>query len=406
MPENQLDSLPRTLTNCYVVGGPAEPQDITWVGDTITEMRPSTTSQANQEDPSAGSKVIDAQGGYVMPGLIDCHVHLILDSAADIVDYVYTHDDAKLAEVAARNATRTLRGGVTTARDLGCCDFAVPRLRDRLRPSDLQGPRLVAAGQMISAPGGHVRRIAREIEDKPGGASEAVREQVEAGVDWVKLILSGGLLTKGTDPSKRDVLSALATEVGHAAKEAGLPLAVHAYHDEHIREGLDAGARSIEHGSWASPQVLAQIRDSGAFLVPTLAAARRLLDNPSRMADHALRNAEAAWESATSVIPLAREAGVPIAMGTDAGTPFNRHGENWRELQLLVDCGLTNAEAIACATTVAAELLGIEDSVGEVRVGAMADLLVVGANPLQKLDTLGDPLAVVTRGSVLRTATH
>lgn len=356
--------------------------------------------------------MLDGRGQYLLPGLIDCHVHLILDAEPDIVAYVSNRDPDDDVAVAARNAAAAVRAGFTTLRDMGCARFAVPTLRDlpgdatdRASAQDLSTrPGLVACGHMITAAKGHVLDISREV-DGADDAPAAVTEQAAGGADFVKLIISGGLLTPGTTPQKREMAAALTAAVGEAARAAGLALAVHAYDDGLVLEALAAGARTIEHGSWLNSGVLRAASDAGAFLVPTLAAPWAILQHPDQLADHAVANAEATWNAAQEMIPRAQEAGVAIAVGTDAGTPFNRHGDNAAELQLLSRCGMSPAEVIAAATTVGADLLDRPD-LGRIEPGAAADLILLDHDPRTNLTTLNAPRAVVHAGALVQLSRH
>ncbi|MGH7230153.1 MAG: amidohydrolase family protein [Nitrospiraceae bacterium] len=338
-----------------------------------------------------GARQIDARGLTILPGLIDCHVHLCLSGEADVVQTIRDEDPGYTLLKAALHARRTLEGGFTTVRDLGFRDHSVFALKHAIEAGLTHGPRVLAAGLAICMTGGHARFIGRQA-DGPTEIVGAVREQLAAGAEVIKFIASGGVLTPGTSPDCAQLsieeLAAGMTE----ARRAGRRVAAHAHGAEGMKNAVRAGAHSIEHATLMDDEAAAMMRDAGVFMVPTLSAL-------ATTAGCGLSNGipESAVAKARSIRPRheasfkkAIRIGIPIALGTDAGTPFNHHGENAQELERMVSLGMSPMEAIRAATSAAASLLGIEHTVGTIEPGKQADLLIVDGNPLKRISVLRD----------------
>ena len=336
-----------------------------------------------------GATRIDGRGLTLLPGLIDCHVHLCLGGEADVVRTVHEEPPALSLLKAAQHARKTLEAGFTTVRDLGFRDHSVFTLVQAIESGLLPGPRILASGLAICMTGGHARFIGRQA-DGPAEIRAAVREQVVAGARVIKFIASGGVLTPGTSPSTPQLTPEELRAGVKAAQRAGLKVAAHAHSAQGMKHAILAGVHSIEHATLLDNEAASLIHRHGVFVVPTLSALATTADNglgcgiPSSVVTKA-RNMRARHESS---FKKAHRAGIRIALGTDAGTPFNYHGENAQELGRMVALGLTPMEAIQTATADAACLLGIQDQVGTIEKGQQADLLLVDGNPLKKIALL------------------
>ncbi len=338
-----------------------------------------------------GARVIDARGMTVLPGLIDCHVHLCLGGDADVLRAIREEDPALTLLKAARSARTTLESGFTTVRDLGFRDHSIFSLRQAIQDGLLPGPRILAAGLVVCMTGGHARFIGREA-DGPVEVVAAVREQLARGAEVIKFIASGGVLTPGTSPESAQMTP---EELGAGmaeARRAGRRVAAHAHGAEGMKNAIRAGAHSIEHATLMDDEAAALMREQGVFMVPTLSAIARTADcglncGIPETTVHKARTMRARHEAS---FKKAHRSGIPIALGTDAGTPFNHHGENAQELDRMVALGMSPMEAIVAATASAARLLGIEHLVGTIEVGKQADLLIVDGNPLKKISLLRD----------------
>jgi imidazolonepropionase-like amidohydrolase len=337
------------------------------------------------------AEVIELQGRTLMPGLIDCHVHLTFSGEPQEVERAATVPVPDLAWTAAANARATLEAGVTTVRDVGARAAVAIRLREAIAAGRVPGPRMRAAGTIICMTGGHGWLIGREA-DGPDDVRRAVREQLKAGADCIKFTATGGGMTPGVDPRASSFTEAeLAAGVDEAHKAFRRAIA-HAQGNAGIKTAVRAGIDSVEHGVYLDDEVIEEMRRRGTYLVPTLVA-------PAMIARHGTSAGipEYVVTKASAVLDVHREsfrkavrAGVRIAMGTDAGTPFNRHGANAQELVLMVEGGLSPADTIVAATRSAAELLDLLDVTGTVEPGKAADLLIVDGDPLADIRILGD----------------
>ena len=353
-------------------------------------------------DGFAGEEV-DCSGCTVMPGLIDCHVHLLFRGEPDPMAVLAKLDAAHAVVRALEHAAETLRGGTTSVRDCGGREYQEFAVRDACNEGRFPGPTVRAAGKMICMTGGHGNRVGR-VADGPDEVVKAVREQIHAGCDLVKIMATGGVMTPGVDPEDAHY-SAEEMAVGIAeAKRFHRRTASHAQGSEGILNATRGGVTSIEHGIFMNEECCREMVERGTFLVPTLAALRHILGNvgagiPDYVMEKAARCAQAHEQS----VRMFRDAGGRIALGTDAGTPFNLHGRNSDELRFMVEVGLTNLEALQAGTSNAADLMGLDDR-GRIAEGAAADLLVVDGDPSQDIEAAADRAhhrRVVKNGAVV-----
>jgi len=347
---------------------------------------------ADATESLGNAEVVDLEGRTLLPGLIDCHVHLVLDGSPDPMTQVAALPDAAAVLRMAANGRKTLAAGITTVRDLGSKNFIDVHYRDAVDAGIAQGPHVSCSGQMICITGGHGSQMGC-VADGPEGVRRAVRTQSGAGVDCVKLMATGGVLTRGVVPGvphlNPDELQAGIEE----AHKLGLRTAAHAQSLAGSRNAVLAGIDSVEHGVGLDEEIAGEMARQGTFLVPTFGAPANIIARaekagiPVEFVDKTKRLLEAH----VAGFQRAVRAGVKIAMGTDAGTPFNLHGENARELERMVEHGLPAGEAVRSATSRAAELLNLEEDVGSIAVGRWADFLVVDGDPLEDVSALGDP---------------
>lgn len=351
---------------------------------TIEEGRISAveSASADHEDP-------ELKGLYLIPGLIDLHTHLLLHAYDEA-----SWDDQVLKESlelrtirATKQALDTLQAGFTTVRDLGTegAGFADVALRDAIRLRIVEGPSIFAVTRAIVATGCYgpmgfdprwdVPKGA-QIADGVDGMCKVVREQLAAGADWIK-VYADYRRAPGAPSTPTFSLEEIKAAVDEA-HSAGKPVAAHASTDEGIRRAVLAGVATIEHGTDASEEMLGLMKERGTVLVPTLAAAEAIAKyggwkegepEPARLAH------------ARETVRKAHELGVVIACGSDAGV--FAHGKNAREIELLAQCGLTNAEALRAATAVAAKVLGREKDLGRIEKGCVADLVALAGDPLK-----------------------
>ena len=333
--------------------------------------------------------VFDLSGKAILPGLIDCHVHLCMDGSSDSMTSLMKEPIALNSIKAARHARLTLEAGITTVRDMGGRDYVDLSLRNAIRGKVVQGPRMLCSGKMVCMTGGYGWQYSQEA-DGPEGVRKAVREQIKAGADVIKMMATGGILTRGGDGRAAQLtLEELQAGVEEARK-AGRRTATHCQGNEGIKNSLLAGIHSIEHGIFLDDEAAALMLERKAFLVPTLSPPHRILRGGvnAGISSFVVAKARSAMKDHHDSIVKAYKAKIPIAMGTDAGTPFNPHGENLGELELLSTVGMSPMEAILSATKTASEALGLEKEIGTLERGKLADLIVVDGDPLEGIRLL------------------
>lgn len=358
--------------------------------------RIAAVGDAKQLAAPRGAIRVDGRGLTLLPGLMDCHVHLCLGGDADVVQTIQQDDPSLTLLKAARYARQTLEAGFTTVRDVGFRDHAIFQLKQAVAAGLLPGPRIAAAGRVICMPNGHARFIGQEAEG-PDAVVAAVQAQLDAGAEVIKFIASGGVLTPGTSPdSAQMTLEELAAGMA-VARRAGRRVAAHAHGAQGMKNAIRAGAHSIEHATLMDEEAAALMKAHGVVMVPTLSAlaTTAACGLSCGVPDTAIAKAKAMVARHKTSFRLAYRAGIAIAMGTDAGTPFNYHGENAQELERMVALGMTPMEALITATSGAARLIGIDDEVGTIEPGKLADLVLVKGNPLSRITLLQDRTKIV-----------
>jgi imidazolonepropionase-like amidohydrolase len=366
-----------------------EDGEITWVGK---------RSRIPKTPKGERSKSIEAGGTFAVPGLINCHAHLTFDGSADF-DAEARQSEAAATLKAFRNARVTARSGVTTVRDLGANGSMVVELARQIERGTLEGPRIIASARGITITGGHGMEVGR-IADGADAVRGATREQVAVGAAVIKLFSTGGVLGEGAGPE----LAAYSPEETRAAVEeahrAGIRITTHAHGAEGMRIASEAGIDSIEHATLLDQQTIRVIKEKNVALVPTFSALRRIIENGGALPPRVMERARLVATKHQEGVRAAHKAGVRIATGTDAGTPFNTHERFALELVYLTEVGLSRTQALVAATSVAADVVG-HPKAGRIAPGSWADLLFVDGDPLRDLDVLQRPKAVWVRGARL-----
>jgi imidazolonepropionase-like amidohydrolase len=360
---------------------------------------------------------VDLSNHTVLPGLIDCHAHLIgeVESGHGYAALVQ-RTGAQEALSGVRNARDTIIAGFTSVRDVGTFRaFVDVALRDAIEAGDVLGPRMLCAGAYVtsSGGGGDVTGLAPDVDavvprdlrfgvaNSPDEVRKVVREILHCGADFIKVIATGAVLTEGTVPSAPEFSEA---EIRAAVEEAALyetHVAAHAHGAEGIKRAIRAGVRSIEHGSLMDDESIALMAEHGTFLVADVWMGDWSIEQGERegWSPNVMRKLRETTDVQREGFAKAVEAGVRIAFGTDSGT--YPHGMNAKQFASMVKYGMTPLEAIRSATVVAAELLGWSDRVGALEPGLFADLVAVEGDVMNDVDLLTDVAFVMKGGRVV-----
>ena len=379
-------------------------------GNRITEIQKGYTAGSGTDH------IIELKNKTVMPGLIDCHVHLEHEFSKTSAMDAFRLTDADVAYHAAVNAKKTLMAGFTTVRDMGGSGVNIS-LRKAVAQGLVDGPRIYTAGRAISASGGHMDATDGFRDDvfahRPGpdegiadGKDElikAVRLQFKRGSNVIKIASTGGVLDLSEDGSGAQFSIEEIKAVVETAKDYGLKVACHAHGAEGIRRAIVAGVTSIEHGTFMDEADMELAKKAGTYLVPTIIAGRSVMDSAKHIGYFPAVIARKALEVGPVIqntFGKAYKAGVKIAFGTDAGV--YPHGKNWMEFGYMVEAGMPPMLAIKAATTSAADLLGITANAGSISAGKFADIVAVDGDPLQDIKAMGNMMFVMKEGKIYK----
>lgn len=366
----------------------------------------------------AGAQVIDLGDATLLPGFIDAHVHLSAESGENwYLDFFegLMRQPTEQALLATTYARKTIESGVTSVRDLGSIDYVSLGMRNAINNGWIVGPRMLVANYAIGATGGHgdgdpippARGLPAEgpLHGVCNGSAEcraAVRFQIKYGADVIKFMPSGGVLSL-SDPVDAPELSQ--EEMNAVVEEShnwGRKVAAHCHGDAAAKMAIKAGVDSIEHGSFLKPDTLAMMRERGVYLVPTLLAGEWTGGKIDKFPPPIALKAKAALAARSDMFRNAVKAGVKIAFGTDSAV--SPHGMNTREFALMTGLGMTPAAALRSATTVSAALLGVDDRLGSITAGKLADIVAVPGNPLEDIRATERVMFVMKDGVVVKNA--
>lgn len=345
------------------------------------------------------AKIIDLQGKNLLPGLFNCHVHMCSDAGTGVSE---TLSDASVAIRALKNLNTLLSSGVTYIRDAGAPKYIDVDLHNAQLKGDIVAPEMQTAGKCICMTGGHGHDSGREA-DGPDDCRKAAREQLKAGANWIKVMATGGVMTKGVEPGSPQMTEDELRAAIEEAHKAGAKTFSHAQGMEGIKNALRAGVDSIEHGFFMDDWCFDFMKEHNVFFVPTLAAPYwiKKFGTDAGIPDYMVKKVEKTIDAHQDTFRRAHKAGVKIALGTDAGTPFNKYDQTAFECVLMVENGMTPMEAIQCGTIHAAELLDVKDTHGSITPGKKANMAVFEKNPLEDIHALLDCSMTILNGEVV-----
>lgn len=339
---------------------------------------------------------LDLPHATVLPGLIDCHVHLSFDSSPKPFKMVANADHGNILEMMAEHVRQLLASGVTTARDLGDRDALVATLRDQITRGECEGPTLLTAGTPLTCPGGHCAFLGGEVRNDDE-ITEQIKRNKSAGADLIKVMASGGALTPGGPPmwaaqfTRQQLQHIVRSAAGHQ-----LPVAAHAHGTETIADCVAAGVRTIEHCSWRVGRELIYDHNLAMEITARDIAVCRCVSGDWRLF---LRHLGSNAGPLIDAILRMRQAGIRFIAGTDAGVPGATFRDYAGMLEFFTEIGFTTAEVLDMATVEAAHALGLPD-VGSIRPSYRADIIVVDGDPINNINALRNPRLVMTNGKL------
>ena len=358
--------------------------------------------------------LIDLSTSFVMPGLMDMHVHLQGELGPENARDQLRLSDADVLTKSVFFAKKTLMAGFTTVRDLGGRSEQSFALRDGIKKGWLIGPRIIAAGSNVSVTGGHgdvdgmnpdllELHTAKTVCDGPYDCRRATRRAIKFGADVIKITSTGGVLSDTNTGTAQQMADDELKEVVETAHSLGRKVASHAHAANGINAALRAGVDSIEHGSYANEESIKLFKQNGAYLVPTLMAGDTvvgLAKTTNFMSPEISAKAIRVGGDMLDNFKRSYKSGVKIAYGTDSGV--SKHGNNGKEAVLMFEAGMSTKDILKSATVHAADLIGYADSLGTIEVGKAADIIAVHGNPLKNIRELLDVDFVMKAGGVVK----
>ena len=364
---------------------------------------------------SGTDKLIDLKSKTVMPGLIDCHVHITSETKKGNAADAFTLNPADIAFESLKYANATLMSGFTTVRDLGGNGVNIA-IRNAINKNSVIGPRVFTAGKSIATTGGHAdptNSYRKDLMGNPGPnegvingpdeAYQAVRQRYKEGSDVIKITATGGVLSQAKDGANAQFTLEEVKAIVAAAKDYGFKVAAHGHGAEGIKRAIIGGVNSIEHGTFMDDEGMQLMKQYGTYLVPTIIAGKSTADSAKIQGYYSAivtPKALATGPLIQATFAKAYKAGVKIAFGTDAGV--FAHGKNWKEFVYMNEAGMPILECIKAATVNAADLLGVSSTLGTIEKGKLADIIAVDGDPTKDVYAMGKVKFVMKDGAVYK----
>jgi len=365
--------------------------------------------------PKQNDTAIDLKSKTVMPGLIDMHVHIESETNPKAYLEKYTLNDADVAFRSVGYANVTLKAGFTTVRDLGGTGVNIS-LRNAINQGRIDGPRIFTAGKALATTGGHADPTngnRKEIMGDPGpkegvvnnvsDAKKAVRQRYKNGADVIKITATGGVLSVAKSGSNPQFTIEEIKVICETAKDYGMHVAAHAHGDEGMQRAIIGGVKTIEHGTLMSDETMELMKKHDAYLVPTITAGKEVAEKAKiegYYPDIIVPKALAVGPKIQGTFARAYKKGVGIAFGTDAGV--YAHGQNGKEFGFMVEAGMPAMETIQSATVTNAKILGMEDQLGKLKAGFLADIVAVDEDPTKNINTMENVIFVMKDGKIYK----
>lgn len=372
---------------------------------------------AVERSAPAGSDAVSVDDGSCVPGLIDLHTHITMQFGPQTYSERFRLAPAFVALRAVGYAQATLDAGFTTVRDLGDSDNVSLALRDAINAGLVAGPRIYSAAKSIATTGGHADPSngqrpgltptpgpAQGVANGADQARAAVRQRYKDGADLIKITATGGVLSLAANGLNPQFTAAEAQAIVDTARDYGMTVAAHAHGKEGMRRAIEAGVTSIEHGTFMDAELMDLMKERKTWYVPTLMAGwwtATKAEVPGYYPPMVAAKARAISPQIAATLAKAYQRGVPIAFGTDSGV--SPHGMNAKEFELMVEAGMSPAEALQAATWNAAQVLNKADQLGSLEVGKLADMVVVSGDPSREISSIHAIKYVIKEGVVVST---